>query len=104
MPRHSQQEIENLVLRKLKNRGYWGARLMNLSDLCGGVPKEERKSVGDAAEELFSTGWLWRKPGNRNEFRYSLNPGRKGEIDGRVKKYLASKGVDFGVYRLGCLC
>lgn len=99
MPKHSQEELETLILRKLKNRGYWGARLMNLSDLCGGVPKDERGAMEEAAESLFKSGWLWRKPGNRKEFRYSLNPGRKAEIDERVKKYLAGQGIGFVIYR-----
>ncbi|MBU0661889.1 MAG: hypothetical protein ABH854_02335 [Candidatus Diapherotrites archaeon] len=97
--KHAASELEALVLRKLKNRGYWGARLMNLSDLCSGVPKEEKSAVEDAAEKLFEKGLLRKKPGNRKEFRYSLSPSRKAEINERVRKYLALQGIDFEVYR-----
>lgn len=88
-----------LLLFKLKNRGYWGRRLMNASDLVKGVPKDCRAELLEAADRLFKRGLLFRKPGNRNEFRYSLNPSKKNEIEELVKKYLEKKGINFRVDR-----
>ena len=93
----NQGNFDELILFKLKNRGYWGRRLMNLSDLVSGVPKEARDSMETAANNLFKKGLLERKPGNRKEFRYSLNPSKKDEISARVKIYIEKKGVDFRV-------
>ena len=70
---------------------------MNLSDLIQGVPKEAKNKMQETAEKLFKEGLLERKPGNRKEFRYSLNPSRKVEIEEKVKAYLKKKGIDFKV-------
>lgn len=96
--RRNETDFEDLILFKLKNRGYWGRRLMNLPDLIQGVPKAVRKHMGEAAENLFKQGLLERKPGNRKEFRYSLNPSKKEKIEERVKHYLTKRGIDFKVF------
>lgn len=92
-------DFEELILFKLKNRGYWGRRLMNLSDLVRGVPKEHYAKMEAAAENLFRLGLLERKPGNKKEFRYSLDPSQKTAIESRVKRHLEKKGIDFEVSR-----
>ena len=95
----SLEKCKNLVLYKLKNRGYWGRRLMNLGDLVQGVPKENHGLMEEAAESLYREGLLWRKPGNRKQFRYSLNPSKKKEIEGIIEEYLRKKGIEFRIMR-----
>ena len=97
MSEPKKRDFEELVIYKLKNRGYWGHRLMNKSDLVKGVPREYYKDMEDTAEKLFKEGLLLRKPGLRKEFRYSLNSSRKLEIEERIKNYLKKRGVDFRV-------
>ena len=97
MSEPKKRDFEELVIYKLKNRGYWGHRLMNKSDLVKGVPKEYYRDMEGAAEKLFREGLLLRKPGVRKEFRYSLNSSKKSEIEKRVKNYLKKQGIDFRV-------
>ncbi|MCK4589792.1 MAG: hypothetical protein KAT77_05070 [Nanoarchaeota archaeon] len=59
---------------------YFGHRLINLSDLIKAVPSHLQGRAKECIEELFKDGFLNRKPGIKNEFRYSLKPENKEKI------------------------
>ena len=53
----------------MARKGYFGHRLINLSDLIKAVPSHLQGLAKKCIEELFKEGFVNRKPGNKNEFR-----------------------------------
>lgn len=64
----------------MARKGYFGHRLINLSDLIRSVPSHFRGEAKRCIEELFKEGFVNRKPGIKKEFRYSLKPENKEKI------------------------
>lgn len=79
--------IKYYIIKKMARKGYWGHRLINLSDLIKSVPSHLRGKAKELVEELFKDGFLNRKPGNRGEFRYSL----KSELRNKVEEVIWKK-------------
>jgi len=74
------EEIKYNLIKKMARRGYFGHRLINLSDLIKAVPTNLQGKAKKLIEELFKEGFVNRKFGNKGEFRYSLKPELKIEI------------------------
>lgn len=93
------ERAKEFILFKLDNKTYWGRRLINEMDLVKKAPKDRRKIMVKALKELFEDGLLIKKPGNRKQFRYSLRPSRKEEINERIRLYTESKGINFRIFK-----
>jgi len=73
-------EIKYNLIKKMARRGYFGHRLINLSDLIKAVPTHLQGKAKKLIEELFKDGFVNRKFGIKGEFRYSLKPELKNKI------------------------
>ncbi len=78
--------MELAIVIKMDRGDYWGHRMINFSDMIKVVPKHHRKEAKIAIKELYKKGYLNRKPGIKNEFRYSLKIDKKSEIELMIKK------------------
>tara|TARA_Y100000310_G_scaffold140165_1_gene139537 strand:- start:1088 stop:1351 length:264 start_codon:yes stop_codon:yes gene_type:complete len=79
-------EIKYALIKKMARKCYFGHRLINLSDLIKAVPSHLQGLAKRCIEELFKEGFVNRKPGIKNEFRYSLKPETKEKINETLDK------------------
>lgn len=78
-------KLKVYIIKKLFRKGYWGSRFLNFDDLVN--PKIARKAMTKAIKELINEGIIFFKKGDKSSvFRYSLNPGRKKEIEEIIMK------------------
>lgn len=77
-------QIKYNLIKKMARKGYFGHRLINLSDLIKSVPTHLQGKAKKLVKELFKEGFINRKPGTKGEFRYSLKP----ELKEKIKKIL----------------
>lgn len=89
--------IKIAIIIKMARKGYWGSRMINFSDLISSVPRHLRGKSKAAITELHRGGYLNRKPGIKQEFRYSLNLNLKKEIDRLIEKGSMYKNNTFKV-------
>jgi DNA-binding MarR family transcriptional regulator len=73
-------KIKYALIKKMARKGYFGRRLINLSDLIKAVPSHLQGNAKRCIEELFKEGFVNRKPGTKSEVRYSLKPENKEKI------------------------
>ena len=69
------------IIKKMHRKKYWGHRMINQSDLISYVPRLYRKKAKGVVESLVKKGFLNKKQGIKQEFRYSLSLSKKEEID-----------------------
>ena len=73
--------IKKQIIIKLARHGYYGHRMMNFSDIIKSVPNHLRGKAKRAIHNLYKQGLLNKKPGIKQEFRYSLRLDKKSVID-----------------------
>ena len=81
----SENEIRKLILRKLRNRGYWGARYTPLDTLVNWLSKKIEKNgkmVRNTVNRLVKEGYLI---SHKKGATISLNPAKSREIVEYVK-------------------
>lgn len=88
--------IKIAIIIKMARKGYWGSRMINLSDLIGSVPRHLRGQAKELINKLHKEGYLNKKPGIKSEFRYSLNLAYKEGIDKIIAESM-SKNDTFNV-------
>ena len=78
--------MKKQIIIKLARHGYYSHRMINFSDLVKSVPKHLRGKAKTAIHELYKQGLLNRKPGIKQEFRYSLRLDKKQIIDKIIER------------------
>lgn len=78
-------DLKVYVIKKLFRGAYWGSRFLNFDNFVN--QKIARRDLSKAIKELVNEGYLFFKKGDRSSvFRYSLNPGRKKEVEDIIKR------------------